>query len=274
MSIYDKIGIELKLRGYSRNTIKAYNFHLEKFFTFINKTPEDVTSDDARAFLAHLVDDENSQRVSIKSMALAKASIRFLFKEVLRKTVDLPEGIQIPKKIPVVLSKEEVTKLIDSAENKKHKLMIEFLYSSGLRVSEAVKIKSGDLELDAGIGWVRSGKGSKDRFFLISKKLKPKLELQMKNLKPSEPLFLGRTGTLTVRAVQSIISKASEKAGLRKNVSPHTLRHSFATHLLENGVDIRKIQELLGHADLSTTQRYTQVSAAELKKIQSPLDSL
>ena len=142
MSIYDKIGIELKLRGYSRNTIKAYNFHLNRFFKFTNKNPEDVTSDDARAFLAHLVDDENSEKVSIKSMALAKASIRFLFKEVLRKSVDLPEGIQIPKKIPVVLSKDEVARLIDAAENKKHKLMIEFLYSSGLRVSEAVKIKS------------------------------------------------------------------------------------------------------------------------------------
>jgi len=274
MSIYDKIGIELKLRGYSRNTIRSYNFHLAAFFKFANKTTEDITSDDARAFLAHLVDDENPKKVSIKSMALAKASIRFLFKEVLRKSVDLPEGVQIPKKIPVVLSKDEVSRLIDAAENKKHKLMIEFLYSSGLRVSEAVKIKSGDLELEDGIGWVRSGKGSKDRFFLISKKLKPKLETQIQNLSPSEPLFFGRTGTLTVRAVQSIISKASEKAGLRKKVSPHTLRHSFATHLLEAGVDVRKIQELLGHADLSTTQRYTQVSAAELKKIQSPLDSL
>ncbi|MEK6923185.1 MAG: tyrosine-type recombinase/integrase, partial [Nanoarchaeota archaeon] len=209
MSIYEKLSIELKLRGYSRNTIKAYNFHLEKFFTFVNKTPENVTSDDARAFLAHLVDDENPQRVSIKSMALAKASIRFLFKEVLRKAVDLPEGLQIPKKIPVVLSKDEVARLIAAAENKKHKLMIEFLYSSGLRVSEAAKIKSGDLELEDGIGWVRSGKGSKDRFFLISKKLKPALEKQMHSLKPSDPLFSGRTGAITTRAIQSIISKAS-----------------------------------------------------------------
>ncbi|MEM2874085.1 MAG: tyrosine-type recombinase/integrase [Candidatus Nanoarchaeia archaeon] len=266
-----KLATELKLRGFSAQTVKAYSYHLQKFFEFAKKTPQNVTNDDARAFLAHLVTDKG---LSVRSMALAKAAIRFYFENMLKQPVDLPKRLKIPKKVPIVLTKEEISRLIEVAENPKHRLLVELMYSAGLRVSEVVNLKVRDIQLDENIGWVRSGKGAKDRFFNIAKGLRQRLEKEIVGKKPDEFLFSGKNEKLSVRAVQAAIQKLAEKAGIKKEISPHTLRHSFATHLLEAGVDIRKIQELLGHADLSTTQIYTKVSATELKKIKSPLDEL
>jgi integrase/recombinase XerD len=220
------------------------------------------------------VDDANPNKLAIRSMTLAKSALKFLFEEVLHKPVDLPKNIKVPKKLPTALSKDEISALFDAADNPKHKLLLELIYSAGLRVSEATNLKVRDLELNEGIAWVRSGKGSKDRFFNLAAKLKPELEKVTKDAKPDDYVFKGQNGPITPRAVQMAMQKIAQKAGIKKEISPHTLRHSFATHLLEAGVDIRKIQELLGHADLSTTQIYTRVSSAELRKIKSPLDAL
>ena len=146
------------------------------------------------------------------------------------------------------------------------------LYSSGIRLSECIKMKRKDLELDEKIGWVRRGKGAKDRLMILSEKVSKDLTRFLKERKGF--VFVGRNGHLSKRLVQKVLADLAGKAGLSKHVHPHMLRHSFATHLLEAGVDIRKIQELLGHADLSTTQIYTKVSTAELKKVRSPLDDL
>jgi site-specific recombinase XerD len=221
-----------------------------------------------------LVDDANPHKVSIRSMTLAKSAIKFLFEEVLRKVVDLPKNIKVPKKLPIALSKEEVVALISAADNPKHKLLLGLIYSAGLRVSEALNLKVRDLELQEGVAWVRSGKGSKDRFFNIAGKLKPELERLTNGASADDYVFKGQTGSLKPRAIQMAMQKIAAKAGIKKEISPHTLRHSFATHQLEKGVDVRKIQEQLGHIDLSTTQIYTKVSTAELKKIKSPLDDL
>ena len=153
--------------------------------------------------------------------------------------------------------------------------MIKFLYSTGLRVSELTNMRLKDLSIDKKEGWVRKGKGSKDRFFKLSDLLIEDLKKYIFTLDENEEfLFHGKDKPLTTRNIQKIIGRSAKKAKLSKNVSPHKLRHSFATHLLESGVDIRIIQELLGHADLSTTQIYTHVSKEQLRKIQSPLDSL
>jgi len=271
--LLNKATIELKLRGSSQKTIKTYSFFINKYFEYLNQksATKELSSDTARAFLAHLI---NERQISIKSMVLAKAALKFLFEDVLKKPIDLPKRIQIPKSLPVVLTKEEVQKLLSALKNPKHVLLLELLYSSGMRVSEVVNLKVKDFELDAGIGWIRSGKGAKDRFFIIPEKLKPKLSEFFKDKKPEDYVFNGANEKYSVRTVQAIVSKAAKLANINKKISPHTLRHSFATHLLEAGVDIRKIQELLGHADLSTTQIYTKVSAKELKKIKSPLDML
>ena len=274
MAILDKVAVELKLRGFSPRTVKTYNFFLLKFLEFVKKPEDAITSDDARAFLAFLVDEGNPNKVSIRSMTLAKSALKFLFEEVLKKAVDLPKNIKVPKKLPTALSKDEINMLIDAADNPKHKLLLELIYSAGLRVSEATNLKVRDLELNEGIAWVRSGKGSKDRFFNIAAKLKPELEKLTKGANADDFVFKGQNGSLKPRAVQMAMQAIAKKAGIKKEISPHTLRHSFATHLLEAGVDVRKIQELLGHADLSTTQIYTKVSATELKKIKSPLDAL
>jgi len=173
-----------------------------------------------------------------------------------------------------VLTKEEVKKLIDATENKTHRLMLMLLYSSGIRLSELVNLKAGDLELEQAMGWVRSGKGAKDRLFIISKNLTGELKDFAAAKKRDDFLFSGRNGRMTPRNVQKIVASSAKKAGIEKNVHPHTLRHSLATHLLEDGTDIRKIQTLLGHSNLSTTQIYTHVSMEELKKIKNPLDGL
>ncbi|MEM2955077.1 MAG: tyrosine-type recombinase/integrase, partial [Candidatus Nanoarchaeia archaeon] len=190
--ILNKCAVELQLRGASQKTIKTYLFFINKFFEFVKKNPVEteietkINSEDARAFLAYLI---NQKQISIKSMALAKAALRYLYEDVLKKQVDLPKKIQIPKSLPVVLTKEEILKLLNTVENPKHKLLLELLYSTGLRVSEITNLKAKDFEIENGVGWVRSGKGAKDRFFIIPEKLKSTLAETLKNLAPADYLF-------------------------------------------------------------------------------------
>ncbi len=207
------------------------------------------------------------------------AAIKYAYRNICNK--DITDGIKRPKKekkIPDVLTREEVKKLFQVAINDKSKLMISMLYACGFRVSELVNLKIKDLQFEEKTGHVKSGKGKKDRMFNIPgflfEEIKERAEKQKEFNK--EYLFTSPvTGTkLTTRNIQKIVEKLAEKAGIKKEVHPHTLRHSFATHLLESGTDIRKIQELLGHADLSTTQIYTHISTEELKKIKSPIDDL
>jgi integrase/recombinase XerD len=165
--------------------------------------------------------------------------------------------------------------LINATKNKKHQLLVELLYSSGLRVSEAVNIKVNDLDLTEHMGIVRSGKGKKDRNIILSKEFVKKLKHHIDTREDdSEYLFPSRSGHLTERMAQKVVNNSAKEAGIKKRVFCHALRSTFATHLLEAGTDIRVIQELLGHSDISTTQRYTSVSTKQLKKVVSPLDVL
>lgn len=267
----EKIEVELKISKNSEHTIKNYVRANLELLNFLDKTPEDVTEDDVKKYLSKI-----SERAS-SSIILFLAAIRYSFSNILKK--DPTSGIKRPKrerKLPTVLSKQEIRKLLNSIENKKTKLMMAMLYACGFRVSELINLKIEDLDFEEKIGHVRQGKGRKDRMFNISsflfKPLKQQIEQQEQN--NHEFLFTGPKGKLTDRNIQKLLKKATEKAGIKKNVHPHTLRHSFATHLLENGTDIRLIQELLGHSDLSTTQLYAHVSSEQIKKIKSPIDSL
>ncbi|MBU1854723.1 MAG: tyrosine-type recombinase/integrase, partial [Nanoarchaeota archaeon] len=200
-------------------------------------------------------------------------ALLFYYNEVLGRSF---RGIRTPKisrNLPIVLSKQEVKLMIKNAGSKKSKLMLKMLYASGLRVSELVNMKVNQLELDNKTAWVRSGKGAKDRLVILSENLVKDLRIYLEN-HSSEYLFPGRQGALSTRNIQQIVSLSAMKSGIRKQVTPHTFRHSFATHLLENGTDIRLIQELLGHADLSTTQIYTHVSDAAKRLVKSPLDMI
>jgi integrase/recombinase XerD len=265
-----RLETELKIRAFSPQTVKAYLYWNKDFLNNVNKGPEEITEDDVKNYIA----GKMSGGVGAKSIVLIRAALKFFYDEVLGKDIVKLKTPKIAKKLPVVLTKEEISKLIDSIKNRKHKLMVMFMYSSGLRLSELLNLKVGDLELDEKIGWVRSGKGSKDRMLLLSSKLIEELREYIQSKKESDYIFAGRKERMTPRNVQKIIKRAIKIAGIEKDVHPHSLRHSLGTHLLEDGVDIRKIQVLLGHANLSTTQIYTQVSNEELKKIKNPLDEL
>jgi len=270
MSNLEKLETELKLRAFSPRTVESYLYYNKKFLEFIKKEPEQITEDDVKNYIASLM----GRNVSPKSIILIKAALKFFYDEVLKKNIVNIKSPKVSQKLPVVLTKEEVKKLIDSVENEKHRLIVALLYSSGLRLSELVNLKIGDLELEEKIGWVRSGKGAKDRLFIIPNVLVDDLKKCVRRKNETDYLFSGHKGQMSARNVQKIVSLAVKNAGINKPVHVHTLRHCFATHLLESGENIRKIQLLLGHSQLSTTQLYLDVSTEELKKVKSPLDEI
>lgn len=270
----DKLQTELKIRGFSDQTINSYTFHNTKFLEFSKKEPKSIEKDDIKSYMAYLISDKGLKPTSV---SLAMSSLRFLYDEMLNK--NLFADIKMPKlekKLPTVLTKDEVKKLIEAIDNPKHNLLVKMLYSSGLRVSECVNLKFDDLDLDEGMGTVRAGKGNKDRNIILSQDLIKDLRTYQNNPKVDESgsIFAVKEKPMSVRQAQRIVTDAAKKAGIKKRVFCHALRSSFATHLLEGGTDIRIIQELLGHSNLATTQRYTQVSREQLKKVRSPLDEL
>ena len=266
-----KLEIELKLRGFSQYTIRNYVYYNKKFIDFIQKTPENVSEDDLKLYLSHLISDLHQKP---STLILKLSALKFLYKELLKKNIFV--DIKYPKqekKIPEALAKEEIFKIIQATKNPKHRLLIEFMYGSGLRVSECVAFKISDLNLAEKTGKVISGKGKKQRFIILSTNFIKNLEDYLLKRTDSNPhIFPSKDTHITTRLAQLVLDKSAKKANIQKRVYCHILRSSFATHLLEAGTDIRFIQELLGHSDLSTTQRYTKVSTEQLRKIHSPLD--
>ena len=268
-----KLETELKIRGFSQETVKAYRRHSTSFLKYANKSPDFVSEDDIKAYLAYLISDK---KLSASSVALVRSSLLFFFNQVLGKGFSSIKTPKIQRNPPAVLSKAEVKALIDACANKKSKLLVQLLYSSGLRVSECINLKIEDLDFDEGICIVKQGKGKKDRATLLSETLEVEIRSYLKAKDYSSGLlFRNKQGSaLTVRNAQKIVSSAAKRAGIKKIVTPHKLRHSFATHLLDAGVSIRVIQELLGHSNLQTTQIYTRVSKEHIKSVKSPLDDL
>jgi len=240
----------------------------------LEKETSDVDIDDINAYLAGIVDSYKT-----RSYALVLSSLRYFFSRVMNSNV--MDGFKTPKiekDIQENLTKEEVKKLIDCAQNEKSKLITSFLYSSGLRVSEMISLKKQDLDMDNNQGIVKSGKGKKDRILFFSNDLISPLKKYFANEDPNystDYLFPGWRGErMSTRNIQKLLDRLKTKAGITKKVSPHVLRRSFATHLHENGVDIRFIQVLLGHSGIDTTERYVNVSLKSLKEIKNPLDLL
>lgn len=271
--VLDRLETELKLRGFSQRTVGNYVFHVKKFFDFIKKEPKEATEDDIKKFMAYLMSELKYKAASIN---LALCALRFFFDNIIEMQLFTKiKSMKAEKKLPTVLTKDEVKRLIEAAENPKHKLMIEFMYSSGLRVSEVVKLKMDDLDLHEKIGKVVSGKGKKDRLIILSTNLIEHLRNYLTTRKDNNPyVFKVADRSMSIRQAQQVVKTTAEKAGIKKRVFCHALRSSFATHLLEDGTDIRMIQELLGHSSISTTERYTKVSTEQLKKIVSPLDKV
>lgn len=267
-----KIEIELKISKNSDYTIRNYVSSNSKFLDFIHKQPEQVNEDDIKLYLSENLSDRAST-----SIILFLAAIKYAYLNILKR--DITHGIKRPKrerKTPTVLTKQEVKKLINSSETKKSKLMVSLMYAAGMRVSELVNLKVSDLNFEERIGHIRQAKGRKDRVFNIPNFLFLVLKKQAEKQSEAkqEFLFSGPKGKLSSRNLQKIVSNAAKRAEIKKGVHCHTLRHSFATHLLENGVDIRLIQKLLGHVSISTTELYVHVSTEQIKKIRSPIDTL
>jgi integrase/recombinase XerD len=263
---------ELSISQNSPYTIRNYIDANKKLLDFSGKYPEDINSDDVREYMVRKLYESRAN-----SVILFLAAIKFAYTLVFRK--DITISIKRPKKektLPVVLSKSEIKQLLNSSSNRKSTLIISLIYAAGLRVSELVNLKVSDLNFEEKIGNILMGKGRKDRVFNIPSFLEEDLqnEVEKQNKPEQKYLFSGPNGRLSSRNIQKIVKKAAQRAGIKKEVHTHTLRHSFATHLLENGVDIRKIQELLGHSSISTTEIYTHVSTQELRKIKSPIDEL
>jgi site-specific recombinase XerD len=256
------------LRGFSNQTIKSYSYHVKKFIEFIEKSRLNLSSESVKLYLL-------SKDLSINSCRLQYASISFFFREILKRPFSFNE-VPIKKKekqLPKIISKKGIKEMIENTENLKHKLIIKLLYSSGLRLQELINLKRKDIDFERGIINVEKGKGKKDRVTLISENLKMDLlKYYSNNFFKTEYIFEGRNGKYTKKSVQKVLNEAGKR--IKTRVTPHMLRHSFATHLLESGTDIRHIQKLLGHSDLKTTEIYTHVSTKDLSKIKSPLDSI
>ena len=266
---------ELKLKGFSRATLKIYKKQIESFFSRTGLIPEDTRQEDIKIYLEKLNSIAGCSRsYAVQCISALKNFYRY---GCLKSGSNPAEKIPLPKKeqkYPDILSREEVRKIIHSVINMKHRFLLMLTYSAGLRVSEVVKLRCSDLDFDRMMIHIRQAKGYKDRYVIFSQKA---LECCMKyrdNHIVKEWLFAGaNTGDhLSIRSAQKVFERSAEKAGIIKNVSIHSLRHAFATHLLEDGVDLRYIQELLGHKSSRTTEVYTHVTKADIRNIKSPLD--
>ena len=265
----------LKLKGYSSKTIKSYMSHIRLFLKYISKNAELVSKEDINKYLLHLLEEKGNAHSFVSQ---AVSSIKFLFGQVLMRD-DLIFSILRPKKekkLPEILSQKEVMNILDNSINLKHKAILFLTYSSGLRVGEVVRLKVKDVDSERMLIHVVQGKGRKDRYTVLSEVALNVLREYARISKPSIWLFQGQEAGshITERTVQRIFENAKKKAGIQKKVSVHSLRHSFATHLLEGGIDLRYIQELLGHQSSKTTEIYTHVTEKGIKKIVSPLDRI
>ena len=265
----EKTEQELKLRNYSPKTIKSYLLCLKEYFNFKNYGLDKINEERIKEFLLN----KRSKNYSSQTVNLYLNAIKFFYREVLKITQKINlKFAKRSKKLPIVLSREEVKNIISVIENLKHKLIISLAYGAGLRISEVVNLKIKDVNLEELTIHLKNAKGKKDRITIFPEKIKMDLQNLIADKNFDAYLFESeRGGKLTERTAQKIFENALRKTNIKKTATFHSLRHSFATHLLENGTDIRYVQELLGHANIRTTQIYTKVTNPILKNIKSPL---
>jgi integrase/recombinase XerD len=270
---------ELQRRNYAQNTVRSYIKAVEDFARYFGKPPERLGPEHIREYQVHLFRDRKLAASTVEGRA---AALRFLFVKTLRRPY-LPDQIPFPKRgrrLPIVLSPEEVALLIDSAKNLMHRAILMTLYATGLRRAELCRLKVADIDSDRMMIHVREGKGGRDRDVLLSPKLLETLREYWRWMKPKTWLFPGMVNNwradvpIDTKVVWDAVRQARTRAGIQKRATPHTLRHSFATHMLEAGADLRTIQVLLGHAKLADTTVYLHLSRRHLQAVASPLESL
>jgi integrase/recombinase XerD len=271
----DRMYEDLTLRGLSVKTIDSYLRCVRKFAEHFGRSPSTLGAEEIREFLLHL----RERKVSASTFNVYAGAIKFLY----RVTLERPEQVariprmRVPMHLPTVLSGSEMARLIAALETDKHRALVMLAYGAGLRASEACKLCIEDVDPKRMLLHIRHTKRGRERYVMLSPRLLATLRAYWKVSRPKGPqLFPGQNGQkcLTRAAMHKAIVKAARLAGIKKRVSPHTLRHSFATHLLEAGTDLRTLQVLLGHASIKSTTAYLHISTARVQSITSPLDAL
>lgn len=262
----------LERRRYSRNTIKNYSYHIGWFLQYSKSVPGSI-SDQVTTYINYLVSEK---RVSTAYQHMAVNAIKFYVEQVSKQ--NMPELSMRPKRektLPKVLDESEVQAIIGSIKNLKHRMAIALIYSAGLRISEAINLKTIDIDFERSVINVRQGKGKKDRQVPLSITIERMAKHYMLAYHPNSFFFTGQSGgKYTAKSIQNVFSTACKDARIEKKVTVHTLRHSYATHLLEKGIDLRIIQEILGHSSSKTTEIYTHVSRKLMSKVKSPIDDM
>jgi integrase/recombinase XerD len=265
---------DMTIRKLSPKTQQGYVRIIRDFAAFLNRSPDTASLEDVRRFQLHLV----TRGAHIAVLNHTVAALRFLFRVTLRRPdiIDYTTFVHEPRKLPVVLSPEEVARLLDAAPGLKYKAALSVAYGAGLRAAEVISLKVGDIDSKRMVIRVEQGKGRKDRYVMLSPQLLDLLRDWWRTARPQGWLFPGRDRVrpMTARQLNYACHAAADRAGIDKRVSLHTLRHSFATHLLEQNIDIRVIQVLLGHAKLDSTALYTRVATKTIQQVISPLDHI
>jgi site-specific recombinase XerD len=270
---------ELQRRNYSPSTVRTYIHAIEDFARYFRRSPYRLGPEHIRQYQVHLF---RERKLSAGTVEGRTAALRFLFVKTLKRPY-LHDQIPFPKRqrpLPTVLSQDEVSRLIDSARNLMHRAMLMTLYGTGVRRAELCQLKVADVDSKRMVIRVRNGKGGRDRDVLLSDKLLETLREYWRWMKPKTYLFPGTVKNwradvpITTKVVWTAVNEARKRAGIEKRISPHTLRHSFATHMLEAGADLRTIQVLLGHAELADTAVYLHLSHRHLQAVASPIEAI
>ena len=264
----------LKIKRYAKSTIKTYISQIKMFLSFFRKDAKSISISEIEMYIRKCVEQD---KISFSTQKAVLGTIKLFYKLVFDKDIAIeylyPSRQEY--KLPNVLSQKEVKTLLENISNIKHKALLSLIYSGGLRISELLNLKIQDIDSDRMRIYIKGSKNNRDREVMLSEKILELLRKYFREYKPKEYLFEGQKGgAYSARSVQEILKKALKKAGIKKHATVHTLRHSFATHLIENGTDIRIVQELLGHKNIKTTQIYTHITDQTKRKIKSPFDDL
>jgi len=269
---------ELQRHNYSRETIRLYLFAVKDFARYFKKRPDLLTQEHMREFQLHLLKE---RKLAVETVAQRVTALRFFFVKVLKRPYEELDLVypKLPQRLPTVLSEEEVTKLIESASSAYHRVIITTLYATGMRRAELARLKVSDVDSARMVIHIRQGKGGKDRDITLSPRLLEILRDYWKWRKPQVYLFPSLLRPrpdkpITDKTIWYAVREAARRAGIKKKITPHTLRHSWATHLLERGTDLKTIQVLLGHADLEATTIYLHLSQRHFQSMTNPVDAL
>jgi integrase/recombinase XerD len=273
--LHDEMKRDLELKNYSPKTRSCYLASAKSFALHFHRSPAELADQEVREYLHYLIQEK---KVSQSTISQSYSALKFLYETTLKRDWN---GFRIPrakvgKRLPVVLSQQEIQAIFSATRNLKHRAILMTIYSAGLRVSEVVHLKVSDIDSQRMVIRVQQGKGDKDRYTLLAQRTLEVLREYWKAYRPKDWLFPGQPakGSLSVSSVQKVFEKVLHEAGIKKHATVHTLRHSFATHLLEAGTDLYHIQHLLGHTTLKTTTIYLHLSRKDLARVISPIDLL